>query len=158
MTVHVTKEVIEQSEERDSSHCMIAEALRKALPEARNISVDLATIRFSDPEKRLRYIYLTPRQAQVALVLFDQGKHNDPFTIFLRGAQVVKMGDPKAPRKKDTTPPMPEGTEAELHRPKGGSQNEVPVVVGGKSPPTGPLTNTVYKGKRRTFGLRLLRY
>lgn len=162
VTVHVTRDIIERSEQRDSSHCMIAEALKEALketvPQARGISVDLATIRFSDPEKRLRYVYLTPRQAQVALLLFDQGKHNDPFTIFLRGAQVVKMGDPKAPRTQTAAPPMPDGTDAVLQRPVGGSQNEVPVVVGGKSPPTGPLTSTVYRGKRRAFGLRLLRY
>lgn len=158
VTVVVTKDIIDRSEERDSSHCMIAEAVKQAVPNAQKVSVDLQTIRFTDPEKRLRYIYLTPRQAQIALILFDQGKHNDPFTVFLRGAQVVKMGEATAPREKGKTPPMPEGTRAEFRRPSPGSQHEVPVVIGGTAPPTGPLTNTTYRGKRRAFGLRLLKY
>lgn len=161
ITVHVTKEVIDQSEQRDSSHCMIAEALkaavRETIPHVRGVSVDLATIRFSDPDRRLRYTYLTPRAAQVALVLFDQGKHNDPFTIFLRGAQVTKMSGAKPPASK-AVPAMPEGSAAEFRQPSPSSPSAVPVVIGGKTPPTGPLTNTVYRGKRRAFGLRLLKY
>ena len=158
ITVNVTKDIIARSEARDSGHCMIAEAIKEAVPNAQNISVDLQTCRYSDPVRRVRLVYLTPRAAQVALVMFDLGKHGDPFTMVLRNAQVVKMGDPKALRPKSRTPAMPEGTESELRRPVGGSQNEVPVVVGGKTPPTAALSNTVYRGKRRAFGLRLLKY
>jgi hypothetical protein len=158
ITVVVTKDIIDRSEQRDSSHCMLAEAVKAAVPNAQKVSVDLQTIRFTDPEKRLRYIYLTPRQAQVALILFDQGKHNDPFTVFLRGAQVIKMGDPAAPRARSATPAMPEGTKAEFRQPSPGNPHDVPLIIGGTAPPTGPLTNTTYRGKRRAFGLRLLKY
>lgn len=92
ITVAVTREIIDLSERRNSSHCMIAEAVKRSVPEARHVSVDLATIRFTDPNKRLRYIYLTPRKAQYALLDFDQGHHAEPFEVQLRAAQVVRSG------------------------------------------------------------------
>jgi hypothetical protein len=46
---------------------MIAEAIKQAVPRATNVSVDLSTVRWTDPEKKLRYTYLTPRAAQIAL-------------------------------------------------------------------------------------------
>src|SRR5262245_57512785 len=68
--VRVTDELIETALPKNSEHCMIADAVKIAFPGAKGVSVDLATIRFSDPEKGLRYIYLTPRIAQTALVEF----------------------------------------------------------------------------------------
>jgi len=105
--VAVTPEVIETAVEGDSGHCMIADAVKAALPDARNISVDLQTIRFSDPKKRMRYVYLTPRMAQLALVDFDAGEKPEPFTFRLDRAHIVAMKDPKAPkdpRKAGSTP------------------------------------------------------
>jgi hypothetical protein len=153
VAVQVTREIIDSAEQRDSSHCMIAEAVKAAVPGAAKVSVDLQTIRFTDPQRRLRYVYLTPRQAQLALVAFDQGLHTDPFSMTLRGAQVLKVGDPKAPRPEGKTPPMPEGKRVELVQ----RQNDhpgVPEVVGGYAPPVAALSNTRYGGKRRAFGLR----
>jgi hypothetical protein len=132
---------------------MIAEAVKVAVPGASKVSVDLQTIRFTDLEKRLRYVYLTPRQAQLALVSFDQGIHTDPFSMVLRGAQVVKVGDPRAPRPKGNVPAMPDGQRAELVQRYADHVN-VPDIVGGKAPPTSALSNTHYGGKRRAFGLR----
>jgi len=96
--VEVTPEIIGTATQADSGHCMIADAVKAAVPGAANISVDLQTIRFSDPKKRMRYVYLTPRMAQLALVDFDAGEMPDPFTFRLDRAHIVAMKDPKAPK------------------------------------------------------------
>lgn len=90
--VEVTAEIIAQATECDSEHCMIAEAVKAAFPGSTFVSVDLQTIRFSEPEKHLRYTYLTPRVAQIALVNFDQGRKPEPFTFQLRRGQVTRSG------------------------------------------------------------------
>jgi len=75
----------------DSHHCMIADAFKRKYPEFKNVAVDLRTIRFSDAEKGLRYIYETPHSAAVALVLFDEGEEPKPFWVELRYCQVTSM-------------------------------------------------------------------
>jgi hypothetical protein len=47
LTIRVDQDLIDFSKDRDSSHCMIAEAIRDARPDVRAVSVDLQTIRFS---------------------------------------------------------------------------------------------------------------
>lgn len=90
--LEVPADVIESSKARDSSHCMIAEAVKRARPDATHVSVDLQTIRFTDPKKHLRYSYLTPRVAQLSLISFDQGETPQPFSFRLAGAQVTRSG------------------------------------------------------------------
>lgn len=155
-------DLIEISKERDSSHCMIAEAIRDVIPAAHSIAVDLQTIRFSLPEKRLRYTYLTPRIAQTALVQFDQGTTPEPFDFRLQGGQVTAMASRKssnaAPRSKERTPAQiaslkkarkSAGLEKQrLATPTAGGG--VMRRVGGRTPPTTPF------GRRRAFGLRAL--
>ena len=82
--VPVTQEIIDSAVPRDSGYCMFAEAIKKCLPGITKVAVDLQTIRFSDPDKRKRYCYLTPRICQVALVNFDQGTKPEPFIFRLR--------------------------------------------------------------------------
>jgi len=82
VTVDVTAEMIHQGKVKDSAYCMISEAVKAAYPDARMVSTDIQTIRFSDPKKGLRFIYLTPRVAQVALFNFD-------------GFQRQGVGDPR---------------------------------------------------------------
>lgn len=174
VTVPVTREIIERAERRDSSHCMIAEAIREAVPGATAIAVDLQSIRWSDPVLRLRYVYMTPSVCQVVLVSFDQGIHTNPFSFTLSRAQILPMGPPgerEARRQraiargapaKQTPPAMPPAAGGGAPGStrvfvSGTGANQVPHVVGGKAPPTGALTNTVYKGKRRAFGVRTLK-
>ncbi len=83
----VTQEIIDTSCRADSSHCMIADAVREAAPWARNVTVDIQTIRFSDPERDVRYVYLTPRIAQLALLDFDAGIPSEPFSVILQRSQ-----------------------------------------------------------------------
>lgn len=99
VTVDVDVATIEASVPRDSSHCMIAEAVKASLPGMTHISVDLQTIRFSDPAKRLRYVYLTPRAAQLALIRFDSGTRPEPFSMRLQGGQVTAMSKSSAWRR-----------------------------------------------------------
>lgn len=147
----VTMEQIETATKADSSHCMIADAIKAAVPGAANVSVDLQTIRFSDPKKRRRYVYLTPRRAQEALIEFDQGRGVEPFEVTLRGGHVTAMNQRKAA----------EGGRAEPGRSRKlvtrGNSGRVPEVMGGPPPPIGALASKATKiGRRREFGLRAL--
>ena len=154
MDFAVTADVIEASVRRDSSHCMIAEALKAAYPSATFVSVDLATIRFSDPATGLRYIYLTPRAAQEALIRFDQGEKPEPFRIRGRAAQILPTG--AARRNHDNRRTVqPARTD--------GADGAPPTVIGGHQLPVGQLADPPKKTKgvqrtsqRREFGLRRL--
>lgn len=138
--VSVTQAIIDRAERGDSGHCMIADAIRAALPEVTTVSVDLSTIRFTDPAKRQRYIYLTPDIAQQALVDFDQGITNEPFLFRLtKAVQVVESG------RRTTT----DGTKVMPSRAvqgvigAGGSRQ--PTKLGGKLPPRAVLSSTPSK-------------
>ncbi len=90
--LHVDQTHIDNAEVRNSHHCMIADALKDALPDAKFISVDLQSIRFSIFEQNrykeervgIRYFYFTPTLAQIALLKFDQGKKLRPFEFTMR--------------------------------------------------------------------------
>src|SRR6266704_51306 len=102
--VEVTEEIIKNGIKRDSKHCMFAEAIKKAYPGARKIAVDLATVRLTDPKKRLRFTYLTPRIMQVQLVRYDQGRELAPFDVLLRGAHITRSGTNTERRGKQKKP------------------------------------------------------
>ncbi len=167
----VSDEVITQSLSRDSSHCMIAEAVKAAFPDATHVSVDLQTIRLSHPAKGVRYTYLTPRAAQIGIIKFDQGMKPEAFDITLRNGQVTRMGnsskqhylaalekDPALTekRKKQTAKakslnPLRKATLVERQKNNG----NVSERVGGQTPPMQKLKNTdIAFSKRRAFGLR----
>lgn len=90
LTISIDRETIEASTRRKSSHCMIAEAIKRAIPRATGVSVDLQAIRWTDPDLQLRYVFLTPREAQVALIHFDRGQTPEPFEIKLSNAHVLR--------------------------------------------------------------------
>lgn len=92
MWIEVTKEHIKNAVKTDSHHCMIADAIRDKLPNAQYISVDIQTIRFTDPEAKKRYTYLTPRDAQWGIIRFDRGVKNiQPFEFGLRNPTFIKV-------------------------------------------------------------------
>jgi hypothetical protein len=100
----VTPELIADAIAEDSSHCMIAEAVKAALPHVRHVSVDIQTIRFSDPQNRVRFVYLTPRLGQTALVRFDAGDKIEPFRMQLRDPHITPMNPPRSQRKPAAVP------------------------------------------------------
>lgn len=149
--VMVSGETITNAIKGDSSHCMIAEAVKAAVPNATKISVDLQTIRFSDPERRRRYVYLTPRRAQEALVEFDQGRVIEPFEILLRGAHVLAIKS--SPKAKTDEVKAPLRKRVAMRK----NGDHIPEVVGGKAPPLASLASPSFKiGRRREYGLRAL--
>lgn len=170
--VVVGEDIIRNSVSRDSSHCMIAEALKASYPEGSSVSVDIQTIRVSNPKKRLRYTYLTPRLAQVSLIKFDQGLMPEPFEFSLRHGQVTKMIDSKPARAMARADRVvsekmsqsrhenlakaqrsnPVLTKASLRDSDG--KGTVPDRIGGRTPPLSRTKDGVPFSKRRAFGLR----
>lgn len=137
--VSLTEKLIYESEQRNSSHCMFAEALKEARPKATRVSVDLQTIRFTEGNRR--YVYLTPRQCQVAIVKFDQGIPCKPFNFRLRNGQ--------------STPSHGKKERAKIIPAKGYTSlkhGDVPDKIGGQTPPVDVRS----VGNRRSFGLRAL--
>lgn len=152
----VTERHIAEAVPRDSGHCMIADALRDAIPNAEFISVDLATIRWTDVTAGYRYVYLTPGVAQAALIAFDQGERPEPFHVKQNAAQMHLTAGARRARTernrtvKDATGAWPR-ENAELMPPREGSRSAGSVMVktGGE-----PLPGPGRAYKRREFGLR----
>jgi hypothetical protein len=182
--VDVTEAIIERACQADSSHCMIAEAIKEQLPDVQHVAVDLQTIRYTRTGTGRRYIVLTPPSAQLAIIEFDQGRAVPPFSVTLKPAQIVKSNRSKrsastkaSPRKRAIKEPaaseaaasqgailegpalVPESTEPtftrQLARPEHGGPGSVPTVIGGDAPPL--MDKAAHsRGKRRQFGLRSL--
>lgn len=149
--IHVTKELITKSIAANSTHCMIAEAIKLAYPKATTVHVDIATCRFSDLDKELRYVYITPFPAQKALLDFDEGKPVAPFSCILKNAHVTKAGQTKPRTPENATEKKSRKRRAALlmkqtlrTRSGGGVR-----IVGGKRPPQLRVM--------RKFGVRLYR-
>jgi hypothetical protein len=159
LKVSVTAPLIERATQRDSRHCMIAEAITAARPTFRNVIVDLATIRWTNPRTGKRYIALTPEAAAMALVAFDQGKQVDPFDLALTPIQSTPStrsketsAEARAAGRKYPRREAPSRTRKLTTDSKGR-----PKIEGGDPLPTGHLSNVALSGRRyRAYGLRQL--
>ena len=149
----ITEDIIASSEKRHSGHCMIAETVKVAVPDATYISVDLATTSFTILKDGLRYTFLTPASAQAALVNFDQGQHTEPFTVRLKKGIATTAGR----RSKGA---RPTGAKLKL------TEGNPPQRTGGKPPPLGvlhsggtgtPKDKITGVGSRRSFGIKNLK-
>jgi hypothetical protein len=87
--VTITPELLERGVQKDSRHCVIAEAIKEQNPHFKQILVDLQTIRWTNPRTGKRYICLTPEVASSLLVAFDQGREIEPVAFSLRPTQVT---------------------------------------------------------------------
>lgn len=118
MKVRVTEAHIKNGIAKDSHHCMIADAVKECCPTAQYITVDLQTIRFTDPAKRQRVKYLTPAAAQSALLKFDRGdKTIRPFTFALT-APLIRKCDSRTSSQKRPNKPKRTKAEAKAHAKK----------------------------------------
>jgi hypothetical protein len=143
--IDVTQPLIDRAEQRHSGHCMVADAIRLAMPHVRSVSVDLATIRFTDPAKHQRYVYLTPYHVQRSLIDFDQGVHNQAFNFHLRkAAQVLESGYKTT---QDGTKKRPSRANQGV---VGASSRKQPIRLGGEHLPVGDLSSK--STKRKTTG------
>lgn len=109
IAVVVDQKTIETAAVRNSSHCMIADAVKASVPWATNVLVDLQSIRMTDKERGLRYSYLTPRYAQLALIKFDQGQKPRAFKMELAGGAVRRARH--YPRRNEPAPNLTERQE-----------------------------------------------
>jgi hypothetical protein len=166
LKLHITKEILERSRTRDSGYCMLAEALKIAFPDGRFASADIQTIRISDPARHRRYVYLTPRSAQMALIKFDRGELPSPFTIKLYNGQVTRMAGKKIDKIDKRSDKQKEGAvkaagaarKVWSARLSARQHGLVPDKIGGTPPPLGELSSSkrVPVSRRRAFGLRAL--
>jgi len=132
--IKVSQKHIDDAIPADSAHCMIADGIKESLPHVKHISVDIGSIRYSDPKKGLRYTFLTPRPAQWALVQYDQGVKPEPFNFDLRGGQRTTMhpGDKKTGKQKAA---HKLGRRRLVKRKPNAAQRAEQEVVGGRPPP-----------------------
>lgn len=139
--IEVTQEIIATAKPKDSGHCMIADAIAAAIPDAKHIAVDLATVRFTLAGTGKRYIYLTPSVCQLSLISFDQEEIPDPFRFRLcKPAQIIKSGNQRTAEQKE---------RRKATYQKGNGPRAVGTKVGGRPLPKGNL------GHRREFGMRV---
>lgn len=107
--VTVDAKTIATAIERNSSHCMIADAVKLAAPWASNVLVDLQSVRMTDKVRGLRYTYMTPRHAQLALIDFDRGVKPKAFKMSLGGGAVRRAKH--YPRRGEPVPTLDERRE-----------------------------------------------
>lgn len=89
--LEVTQEDIDGAMRENSHSCMIAEAIKRQIKGAKAVSVDIATIRWTDTVKNRRIVCLTPLVAQNGLSMFDLGVKPKPFKFPLRSAQITTV-------------------------------------------------------------------
>jgi hypothetical protein len=157
---------IAESLQRSSSACAIAEAMKQQIPNCSHVAADLATLRWTDKIKQLRYVALTPVCAQELIVNFDQGEREKlspicfdlkPVVIARSGRQRRQVPDGGELRGSGISPPARKlvayaGKETARERrelSKAKPDGSVPVVLGGRMPPVSALPSN-----RRAFGLR----
>jgi len=174
VTATVTPERIAESVRGSSGHCMIAEAIKDAYPGFTGITVDLSTVRFSEPAKQLRYTFFTPRPAQEALIMFDQGVIPPPFDVVLkRAVQITRSAKWKKRREPSGgggrgDPSSSASLGSRRAQKEGGGA--IPTIVGGQPLPLGLLLGKAINqdasgawfapgniARRRIFGIKILR-
>ena len=89
LTLAITEQSRERAVQSNSGGCLIADAIKDQYPHLSGVHVDMATIRVTDRAKGVRYIYLTPPNAQHVLLSFDQGWPNPVEEVIVRRAVQV---------------------------------------------------------------------
>lgn len=85
----IPQDQYERSVQSNSGGCLVADAIKRQFPEMTNVVVDMATIRFSDRKRGVRYTYLTPEEAQHVLLAYDQGWTNPFNEVTIKRAVVI---------------------------------------------------------------------
>lgn len=80
----VTEADIEKARVGDSYQCVVAQAIARTIPDARQITVDVRTIRWSDQDGR--HVFLTPYAVAGYVIAFDAGDELHPFRFQVRDA------------------------------------------------------------------------
>ena len=93
LKLRITKDLWDDAVQASSGGCLLVEAIKRQYPHLTGISVDMATVRVSDPKKGLRFTYLTPENGQTLLLSYDQGwaQPDEQDVTLLRAVKVTKM-------------------------------------------------------------------
>ena len=103
LRISIAQRHIDNAEKKNSHRCAIADSIKECVPDAKFISVDLQSIRFSILDETryreegvgVRYFYFTPTLAQMAILKFDQGKRLRPLTFTMRTGYTRQIAWPK---------------------------------------------------------------
>ncbi len=183
LTLHLTEQVWSDAVRASSGSCIVAEAIKQQYPQFTGVSVDMATIRFSDPKKGLRYTYLTPEAAQIMLLSFDQGwdQPDDHREVKLRSAVKTTKIQRHSRRAEARTARMTELTEKQKlgtltgdekralntmrkHPDRATTDGKTEVAadphnrtIHGRAPKQGPNNPNLLRGRNRQFGKKIAR-
>lgn len=138
LDIEVTAEDIDNAVRKSSSHCMVAEAIKRAMPHVRKVSVDLQWISFTDPSKGQRNHYLTPTPIALAIQDFDEGITPEPVRVRANVQRIRPAGRTKRTVQDGHTP------------------HARPIVIGGSAPVGTSSKRKLRLGNRREFGKRVL--
>lgn len=142
---NVTQADIETGLRNNSYHCAVSQAIARTLPDAKFISTDIQTIRFSLAELGVRYVFLTPPKVQEYVAAFDAGDSLQPFSFILgRPAWQSSRWTGRTTNPKKLSP---EDTVAKVRTPDGGV-----TLVKAKRPAPQMVASS-----RRVYGLRVMR-
>lgn len=141
--INVTEADIANGLRNNSYHCAVSQAIARELPDAKFISTDIQTIRFSLAESGERLTYLTPPNVQQYIVAFDAGDVLKPFGFYLYTPAWV------APRW-----PTRVGSNTPHNHPK-----ETALINTGKGvvETNRRMPNQLRTSGRRVYGMRALR-
>ena len=87
----ITQENYDRAITENSGSCLVADAIQEKYPQFSNVKVDVATVRFTDKEHGVRYVYLTPPSVSDTLLFFDQGWKEETLPKTLRLRTVLKI-------------------------------------------------------------------
>lgn len=80
--LHVTKEILRMSERQNSHHCIVANAIRAAIPGVFSVDVTVDSIRFN--YGGLRYYWRNPAPIAKRLIKWDENGEVKPFSFQLQ--------------------------------------------------------------------------
>lgn len=113
--VTVPVDIIERACQRDSRHCMVAEAIKAENPSWKSIEVDLAVIKWTNPRTKKRYTALTPQSIRDSIFEFDQGRPVEPFSFNLKPIHYVRSMVGTRPGTKEGKAAIAEKRRQERH-------------------------------------------
>jgi hypothetical protein len=90
--ISVSQENIDTSLAANSSHCVIASAIKQCIPSATFVAIDIQSCRFT--QDGVRYCFLTPAAAREIIINTDQGNREliQPCEFSMKPVHVSKAG------------------------------------------------------------------
>lgn len=185
ITLTIAEKARQAAIKSNSGGCLIAAAILQQYPHLSDPTVDMATVRFTDRQRGIRYTYLTPPEAQHVLLSFDRGWENPYREVTLRRAvHLQPLRDPGRlnPAERPARLAYLEAREADgsITSNERGSltimrkndarradrperietevhtpSKELPIVRSGQAPVQGKAHPNLLRGRNRHFGAKL---